>query len=88
MAGGIEQAVERALRQTAACGIVHQQGVIGLDELLIEQMGDAVGDALGAGVATLRMDAGVFRQRDAIGKPCIAGRDDDGDVGYAGVGGE
>ena len=67
---------------------MHEQGVAGLDELLIEQMGDAVGDAVGAGVAALWVDAGVGRQRDAVGKPCIAGGDDDGDVGNARIGGK
>ena len=35
-----------------------------------------------------RVDAGVGRQRDAVGKPCIAGGDDDGDVGNARIGGK
>ena len=51
-------------------------------------MGDAVGDAAGAGVAALRMNAGVGGQRDAAGEPVVVGRDDDGDAGDARVGGK
>ena len=87
MAGGIEQAVERALRQTAAGGIVYQQHFVFV-QTVCQQGVQTLGHRFGAAGTANAVRHGLRARPDQGVEIPILRRQHHGDAADAGIGGQ